>query len=158
LAAVADLATKQLAVSLLGSREIALGEGFSLMVVWNIGGPGGGAFGPTMWLSNVVMTTLAVIIMSVVAADLGRFNKLGAIALGLVTGGALGNLASMVAGPAGVADFLALHLADRSIVFNVADIALWSGAVLQVPVVVLLLRAIRSERENKSRHTTIAAA
>ena len=104
------------------------------------------------------MTALAIVIMSVIAADLGRFHRLGAIALGIVTGGAIGNLGSMLAGPAGVADFLALHLSDRSIIFNVADIALWTGASMLIPVVILLVRAIRAERQAKSVGATVAAA
>jgi lipoprotein signal peptidase len=154
LAATVDLITKQLAVSMLGDREIAIGERLGLVLVWNTGGPGGGYLGPTLSFLNVVMTAVAVMIMSMIAADLGRVHRLGAIALGIVTGGAIGNLASMVAGPAGVADFLALHLTDRSIVFNVADIALWSGAMLLIPVVILLLRAIRAERHNNSSIAT----
>jgi lipoprotein signal peptidase len=156
LAAAVDLLTKQLAVSMLGEREIAIGERLGLVLVWNTGGPGGYSLGPTLSLLNIVMTAIAVMIMSMIAADLGRVHRLGAIALGIVTGGAVGNLASMVAGPAGVADFLAIHLTDRSIVFNVADIALWSGAMMLIPVVILLLRAIRTERKNKSRGTIAA--
>jgi lipoprotein signal peptidase len=154
LAATVDLITKQLAVSMLSDREIAIGERLGLVLVWNTGGPGGAYLGPTLSFLNVVMTATAVLIMSMIAADLGRVHRLGAIALGIVTGGAIGNLASMVAGPAGVADFLALHLTDRSIVFNVADIALWSGAMLLIPVVILLLRAIRAERQNNSSIAT----
>ena len=157
-AALVDLTTKQLATSMLGTREIALGDRFGLILIWNTGGPGGASLGPTLWMMNAVMTAIAIVIMSAIDADLGRFHRLGAIALGIVTGGAIGNLASMLVDPAGVADFLAVHLSDRTIIFNVADIALWSGAWMLIPVVVLLVRAIRVERKGKSSHAAIRAA
>lgn len=158
IASAVDLATKQLAVSFLGGREIEITERLGLLLVWNTGATGGYELPPVLWYLNVAMTAIAVLIMSAIAADLGRFHRLGAIALGIVTGGALGNLASMVAGPAGVADFVALHLSDRSIIFNLADVALCSGAALLIPVVFLLARAIRAEREQKSRQSAVAPA
>jgi len=145
-----DLITKQAASTLLGNDTVSLGDRFGLMLVFNTGGAGGYSIGPATWYLNVLVTAGAIMIITAIAADLGRFHKLGAIALGLVAGGAMGNLASMLAGPAGVADFLALHFEERSIVFNVADLLLWSGALLLTPVVLMLVRAIRVERSSQS--------
>ena len=72
------------------------------------------------------------------------------MALGLVSGGALGNLASIVAGPKGVADFLAVRLTQNvTMVANVADLFLWSGALMLIPVAITVLRMARAERGAK---------
>jgi signal peptidase II len=53
------------------------------------------------------------------------------VALGLVIGGALGNLSSRITTPRGVVDFIDLGIGDRRFyLFNVADIAVCAGAVL----------------------------
>jgi len=52
-------------------------------------------------------------------------------ALGLLIGGALGNLISRVQSPRGVVDFIDIGLGTwRFFLFNVADIAVCTGAVL----------------------------
>jgi lipoprotein signal peptidase len=71
--------------------------------------------------------------------------------MGLVAGGALGNLASIVGGAHGVPDFLALRLSEAWVIFNVADVGLWIGAALLVPVVLGLMRIIRAERRASRR-------
>lgn len=52
-------------------------------------------------------------------------------ALGLLIGGALGNLSSRVQNPRGVVDFIDLGLGTwRFFLFNVADIAVCTGAII----------------------------
>jgi lipoprotein signal peptidase len=157
-AAAVDLFSKQVAASLLGNSEVLFTQRFGLLLVFNTGGAGGYSIGPATWYLNVFVTAAAILIMSVIAADLSRFHKLGALSLGLVAGGAIGNLASMLSGPAGVADFLALHFEDRSIIFNFADVSLWTGALMLIPVVLSLARAIRTEREEKRGKRVATAA
>ena len=122
-----DLLTKEIAVRSLGETGwVLLTDRLSLTLVWNTGAAGGTSIGPFTWLINVVVTVLA---------------------LGLVSGGAVGNLASIVAGPVGVADFLAVRLSDDlTMVANVADLFLWAGALTLVPVGATLVRMARAER------------
>jgi lipoprotein signal peptidase len=57
----------------------------------------------------------------------------------------------MLWGPPGVADFFAIQLTpDSTMIMNVADLALWSGSLLLLPVVATLAKAIRAERRPKS--------
>lgn len=50
-------------------------------------------------------------------------------------------------GPPGVADFIGIRLTkDTTIVANVADFALWTGALLLAPVAMTLVRLVREER------------
>ena len=148
LAAAADLLTKQIAVASLGADTvIQLFDRLSLMVVFNTGGAGGVMVGPYTWQLNVLVTMAALGLITMVAPSLGAIDGRARLALGLVAGGAFGNLASMMFGPVGVADFLGLHLAgDTIIVMNVADLELWAGALLLLPVVMTLIKAIRAER------------
>ena len=91
-------------------------------------------------------------------AMLAAIDRRAIPALGLVTGGAIGNLASMMAGPPGVADFIGIRLsADTTMVANVADFALWSGALLLVPVALKLVRLVRAERAAAARAVVRAA-
>ena len=85
---------------------------------------------PFTWVLNVFVTVLALgLVLSVVRA-MASVDSRSTEALGLVSGGALGNLASIVAGPKGVADFLAVRLTDETtMIANVADLFLWAGAL-----------------------------
>jgi signal peptidase II len=129
---------------------VDLGGRLSLMLVFNTGSAGGLMVGPYTGLLNVFVTLAAIVLIATVAKSLIAVDRRASLALGLVTGGAIGNLASMLVGPAGVADFIALRLsADQVVVLNVADLFLWFGAVALAPVVVTLLRAIRAGRREK---------
>ena len=149
-AACADLLTKQLAVSTLGDdRVIQLYDKLSLMVVFNTGSAGGVMIGPFTWHLNVIVTVVALTLITSVASALIAVDRRAVFALGLVAGGALGNLASMLTGPLGVADFIAFELpGNTTIVMNLADLSLWAGALLLAPVVRTLLHAIRAERRS----------
>ena len=135
---------------MLGEREISLVGRLSLLLVFNEGSAGGVMVGPYTWQINVVTTIMALALITAVASSLIAVDRRATGALGLIAGGAIGNLASMLFGPAGVADFLAVRMSpDLTIVMNVADLALWAGALMLGPVVVTLVKAIRAERQAK---------
>jgi signal peptidase II len=63
-------------------------------------------------------------------------SRLGAAALGLISGGALGNLYDRIRFPLGVVDFIDVGIgAHRFYVFNVADAGITVGAVMLALVV-----------------------
>ena len=158
IAAGADLLTKQAAVSMLGDREISLIGRLSLMLVFNEGSAGGVMVGPYTWQINVVTTIMALVLITAVASSLIAVDRRATMALGLIAGGAIGNLARMLAGPAGVADFLAVQMSpELTIVMNVADLALWAGALMLGPVVVTLIKAIRAEHRAKQNAKRVAS-
>jgi len=128
----ADLLSKQLAVHLLGDREPIglLGGVLTLRLVRNPGA----AFGMAQGLT-VVLTAGAVVVV-VAILRMARRLRSGpwAVALGLVLGGALGNLTDRLfrapsPGRGHVVDFLEL---PRWPVFNLADSAIVVAAVLMV--------------------------
>lgn len=152
-AGLLDWATKFLAVNYLADHTRVLSERFALYLVFNTGGAGGMSWGPYTWLINVCVTSLAVLMITMVVGPLAKVDRRATLALGLVAGGATGNLVSMVSGAEGVADFLAFRFGDSAVIANVADLALWSGALLLIPVVYNLVLAIRRERSAKSRRS-----
>jgi signal peptidase II len=146
--AAADLLSKELAVRSLGSHGfVPISERYSLFVVFNTASAGGVEIGPYTWELNVLVTALAVGLIASVVRELALLDRRAMWALSLVAGGAVGNLLSMMFGPEGVADFLAVRVSgDTTIVANVADLALWAGAAMLVPVAMLLIRKVRAER------------
>lgn len=147
-AASIDWLTKFIVVNLLGEGGgVPLWERFSLFVTYNTGSAGGVMVGPSTWHLNVLVTGIALALITGVVRQLALVDRNGAKALGLVAGGALGNMASMLFGPEGVADFFAIRLSNETtIVMNFADAALWTGALMLLPVVVRLMEAIRAEK------------
>lgn len=157
-AALADGATKLLAARELAEHTVPFGSRFALMLVYNTGGAGGMSWGVHTRLINIGLTALSVLMITAIVGPLAKIDRRAAVALGLVAGGATGNLCSMLTGPSGVADFLALRLGERAVVCNVADLALWGGAILLIPIVRSLLRAIRTERAAKLSGLSLAEA
>jgi signal peptidase II len=127
-----DLVTKLLAVRELADREpiSLLGGLLTLRLVRNPGAAFGMAEGFTVVLTAIAVTVVAVIVR--MARRLA--SNAWAVALGLILGGATGNLADRFfrepgPGRGHVVDFLEL---PRWPVFNVADMAIVSAGVLMV--------------------------
>lgn len=150
-ASAVDLLTKEVAVRSLGETGlVTITERLSLTLVWNTGAAGGVSLGPFTWMLNVIVTVLALGLVISVVRPMAAVDARSTLALGLVSGGAAGNLASILAGPVGVADFLAVRLTDDlTMVANVADLFLWVGALLLVPVGATLVRMARAERAER---------
>jgi signal peptidase II len=134
---VADVLTKIAAVTRLEGREPVelLGGAVYLVLVRNPGAAFSLATGYT-W----VLSLVAVAVVVVIARIARRLRSTGwAVALGLVLGGALGNLADRVFRAPGplrghVVDVVSLLAPDGSVwpVFNLADSSIVSGGVLLV--------------------------
>ena len=80
---------------------------------------------------HVLMAALAALSLGVAAFAWRATSRLNAVALGLVLGGALGNLIDRVRFEGAVFDFLLLHLGAMPLfVCNLPDIAISAGAIL----------------------------
>ena len=156
LAAGTDLVTKALAnLVLRNGHTIPVSESFGFVLVRNTGIAGGASLGPMTWLLNVLVTLAAVLMVMRIVTPLSAVDPRATFALGLVSGGAIGNLTSMVTGSEGVTDFIALQISSlTTVVMNVADLLLWTGAILLMPVVVKLVGAVIAERAEKSDRVT----
>lgn len=132
-----DVGTKVAAVALLSDREPVrlFGGGLYLVLYRNPGAAFSLATGLT-WLLSLVAVGVVVAIVRLAP----RLRSTGwAVGLGLVLGGALGNLVDrLFRGPGPlrghVVDFLSLFAPDGSVwpVFNLADSAIVAGGLLLV--------------------------
>ncbi len=130
---ILDQATKLAAVKLL-ANPIAVTPFFNLMLVFNSGAAFGFLDGASGW-QNMLFVIIAIVVSLFI---IGMAFRLGAnevqvmVALMLILGGALGNLADRVR-LGYVVDFLDLHYQIwHWPSFNIADTAISIGAVLLV--------------------------
>ena len=145
-----DLATKQLAVTMLAGREIPLASFARLFLVHNRASALGVWLGAHTWAINVGVTLSAIVIATLVCRGLATVDRKAPYALGLIVGAALGNLTSLLIPPAGVPDFIAVGSATgRQLVFNFADVAAYAGVMMCLRTAVVLARAARLERERR---------
>ena len=138
-----DLVSKAMAVGLwTGERYPLLGGRVLIEVVHNPLGAFSTSFGAHTFEINVAATLAAVVLAMLYCPRLTRLDALAPSGLGLITGAALGNLASMVTSPRGVPDFLAFaHGADSALVLNLADVAAYIGLACCARIAWSVLRA-----------------
>lgn len=127
-----DLVTKIMAVEWLEHREPIeiLGEWLRLETVRN----GGAAFGVGEALTIVFTCIAAVVIVVIIRLARRLYSTPWAVALGLLLGGALGNLTDRVfRSPGALAGHVVDFIAPKYFaVFNLADSAIVCGGVLIV--------------------------
>ncbi len=129
---VLDIVTKLVAeATLLRTAGVSVfGDWFQLRLVHNPGAAFGLHLGPySRWIFFAVAVVAIVLLnrMSRATATGDRFRQL---ALGLICGGAAGNLIDRIRSPRGVVDFVDIGIGTlRWPTFNVADIAVSCGAV-----------------------------
>jgi signal peptidase II len=130
---VADQATKLYFYDLLVTRGIGYVEVlpfFNLVRVWNYG-VSFGMFNTDAWFGPWLFVIVAAAIVAALIAWLWRAtSRLVAVALGLVIGGALGNIIDRITYGA-VFDFLDFHVGDwHWPAFNLADSGITVGVAL----------------------------
>jgi len=130
---VLDLVTKGLVQSNFTQHERVdvLGSVIRLTYIYNPGAAFGLYLGPWsrqifLALSAVALVVLAALYWYTPAPDRARL-----LAIALIWGGALGNLVDRMRSPHGVVDFVDVGFgAIRWPVFNVADVAVTTGAIV----------------------------
>jgi signal peptidase II len=127
-----DALTKLLAEAyLLRTTGVSVaGEWFQLRLVYNQGAAFGLHLGPYSRWIFLVLALGAVVLLSRMSRVAVGGDHLRQLSLGLVAGGAAGNLVDRIRSARGVVDFLDLGVGTlRWPTFNVADIAVSCGAV-----------------------------
>jgi signal peptidase II len=131
---IADILSKMMAVSsLIGEREPreVFGEWFRFVLVYNQGAAFGVSVGAYSRWIFLVLTLLALTILVRMLRATREDDRLRIIALGLICGGAIGNLYDRIRSPLGVVDFIDIGVGTwRWPTFNMADIAVSVGAFL----------------------------
>lgn len=131
---VLDIVTKYFAVRTLPAvhvpREV-IGDLLRFTLAYNRGAAFGTHAG--VW-SRWIFTAAALLVLFFLARiyrDSDRNDRLRALALGLVCGGAVGNLVDRFRSSRGVIDFIDIGIGDfRWYTFNVADMGVSIGAML----------------------------
>jgi signal peptidase II len=150
-----DLISKTIVVAQLGDRGPVrlLGGALYLLETRNAGAAFSVGTGAT-----VLLTAVALVVIAVIVRAARRMRSIGwAVALGLILGGALGNLTDRLFRSPGfgrghVVDWISLFSSDGHVwpVFNVADSAIVCGAVT-AGVVALLGIEFDGSRRRPSR-------
>jgi len=149
--AAVDWLTKALAVKAAAAEPIALTRWLRLAIVHNDGTAFGLSAGDYTWALNLALTLGAIALMLPVSRDLSLIDKSAPRALGLIMGGALGNLASLIFGPPGVVDFIAVAVSARSeFILNVADVAAYVGFAMLVRTGFLIVEEMRHATREKA--------
>jgi signal peptidase II len=134
---VADCASKELAETYLGlhtPREVA-GSFIRLSLAHNSGAAMGLSFGASSRIALSALAVLALVVLGRLYASTRTTARLRAAALGLIVGGAVGNLLSRLLSERGVTDFIDIGLgAWRFWTFNLADTGITVGAALLLVV------------------------
>jgi lipoprotein signal peptidase len=149
LVAAGDLLTKEAAARLLAPAPTVINSWLRFAVVHNEAGAFGYSLGAYTWQLNLALTLSAIAVILPVSRALARVDRSAPRALGLIAGGALGNLASLIASPNGVVDFIAIRAGDSGLVVNVADVAAYVGLAMIVRtgflIVAEMKRGLRPE-------------
>jgi len=151
LVALGDLMTKQVALLWVGTLESSVSSLVRFGVVHNDKGAFGLTLGNYTFEVSLALTLGALLLIIPVARDLARIDDRSSAALGLIAGGAIGNLVSLLLSPAGVVDFIAVQRADGAgIVLNVADVAAYAGVVMLMRTTAMVVAAIRRNKHAES--------
>lgn len=128
----ADIITKLLIQSTFAHGQVrpVAGEWFQLRLVYNPGAAFGLSLGDYSRWIFLAIAVVAVVVLWRMARETRPDDTFRLVALGLVAGGAAGNLLDRIRSPLGVVDFLDLGLGTlRWPTFNVADIGVSCGAI-----------------------------
>ena len=129
-----DLVTKLVAAATLAPQHVPheiIGNHLRLTLVYNPGAAFGLHLGSYSRWIFMALTAGALVILARLYRATRQGDYLRATALGLVCGGAVGNLIDRIRSASGVVDFIDVGVGDlRWPTFNVADMAVSVGAFL----------------------------
>jgi signal peptidase II len=130
---VSDLATKLIVQQTLPPyRPVpVIGEFFRLTYIYNPGAAFGLHLGDASRFIFLALALIAVVVLFFMYRASPVEDRVRRVSIALVTGGALGNVVDRIRSPRGVVDFLDVGIGNlRWPVFNIADIAVTTGAIL----------------------------
>jgi signal peptidase II len=155
---IADVITKQVAVSVLSRRQIPLlGDWLSFQLVYNTGAAFGLRVGQYSRWVFMLLAVVALVVLGSMVRQTDRSRPARLTALGLVCGGAVGNLIDRITSARGVVDFIDVWIGPfHWPTFNVADMAVSCGAVLLA--LILWSEGRRGERASREQADVASAS
>lgn len=131
---VGDCTTKEFAVGHLVPPYLphnVLGEVVRFTLAYNPGAAFSMSLGSASRWGFTLLALVALATLAAVYRSAGNEDRLQALAIALIAGGALGNLVDRLRSARGVVDFIDIGIGDRRFwTFNVADMGVTCGAVL----------------------------
>jgi signal peptidase II len=131
---LADCTSKQLVEEALGVPHVpheVLGETVRLTLAYNPGAALGIWLGPWSRPGLILIGAGVLTLLTTMLVRAAPTARLQVVALGLVMGGAMGNLRDRLTSPLGVVDFIDVGIGtSRFYTFNVADAGIFLGALL----------------------------
>ncbi|MGH7633787.1 MAG: signal peptidase II, partial [Gemmatimonadaceae bacterium] len=130
---MADRAAKRAVVAALSPALVPhdiVGSTVRFTLSYNPAAVFGLSIGPWSRIALIVITLVILAILLRMYVQAAARDRIMAVALGLICGGALGNLLDRLLSPAGVVDFIDVGVgAVRFWTFNVADSGITVGAI-----------------------------
>ncbi len=130
---LADCGSKRIAEDTLPlhSPQEVVGDVVRFTLAYNSGAAFGINVGPSSRVVFTILTLVALVALLGMYRSTPSSHRVQIAALGLITGGALGNLYDRLRGSAGVVDFIDVGVgATRFWTFNIADAGITIGALL----------------------------
>ena len=130
---LADCGSKRIAEDtlILHSPREVVGDVVRFTLAYNPGAAFGIDVGPSSRVVFTVLTLVALVALIAMYRSTPAEDRVQVAALGLITGGALGNLYDRIRGAAGVVDFIDVGVGGtRFWTFNLADAGITIGAIL----------------------------
>ncbi len=131
---LADCSTKKLAEEILFPPHVphdVVGDVLRFTLAYNPGAAFSFSLGQYSRWGFTAAAIVVLVILLRLYRETATQDRAQAAALGLVAGGAIGNVLDRIRSPRGVVDFIDIGLGDvRFWTFNVADIGVTMGAIL----------------------------
>jgi len=133
---VGDVVSKRLAEQALQPMHVPheiVGDVLRITLTYNRGAAFSMSLGEYSRWGFAVMATIVLVVLLRSLASTPAGDRWQGAAIGLVSGGALGNLIDRLRHPNGVVDFIDIGLGDvRFWIFNVADMGVTFGAIMLI--------------------------
>lgn len=148
---VVDFVTKRMAEHyLLAEPPLdVIGTFLRFTLAHNSGGAMGMTLGPASRIGFSALTIIMLVVLGYYYRHTAASDRLRGAALGLITGGALGNLLDRWRSNLGVVDFIDFGLGHwRFWTFNMADVGITCGGILFAAMLIEDSRAERRRQEH----------